>query len=409
MSSDIFLIAALIALFAAAVFFAIAETSLIRIPRVRAISMAEKGDRGAGTLVEILENLSPVLNAILLGALLSQIGAATVTGLLAQRMLGSVWVSASSVALTIVLFIYAEAIPKTYAVRNTDRVAKAVAIPVRVFERALRPLVALLVWLADLQMPGKGITTSPTVTEDELRKLASRAADEGQITLDDLDLIERAFRFGDRGVDDVMVPRTEIVGVPSSASISDALATALQSGHRRIAVFEESVEHIAGVVRVRDLIRVPDDDSDEPVAKIMTPPLVVPESKRVVDLLVQMRDEMQHMAVVVDEYGGTAGLVTIEDIAEELIGAFSDEAKKREVVALAGGSWSVPGTLPIEDLADLIDDQPPMGEWNTVAGFILHELGHMARVGDEVVYGAYVMRVTAADERRIQRVEVASR
>jgi len=264
----------------------------------------------------------------------------------------------------------------------------------------------VLVWFADLQMPGNGITMSPTVTEDELRRLASRAAREGQITEDDLAFIERAFRFGDRQVDDIMVPRPDIIGVPAAVSSEDALRVALESGHRRLPVYDESPDDITGFVRLRDLVALPAEKRSLPVGRLAEAPMVVPESKRVLDLLAEMQGAGVHIAVVVDEYGGTAGLVTVEDIAEELLGSISEEPGGSMVVALGEGRWSVDGGLPVEDLADLLHLEPPEGEWNTAAGLVIGLLGRLPKVGDVVTLTGARIRVSLVRGRRVTRLEI---
>ena len=392
---------------AVAVFVAAGETALLRISPVRAASLAAGGDRRAQRVLRLLDDLPQVLSAVLLTALLSQIGAATITGVLAQRWFGNLGVTLSSVVLTVLLFVYAEAIPKTYAVRHTDRVAFALAWPLSRLELILRPIVRALVWFADIQMPGKGVTTSPTVTEDELRRLASRAAKEGEITPEDLGLIERAFRLGDRRVDDIMVPRADIVAVAADATLDLALIVALEAGHRRLAVYADDSEDIVGVVLLRDLVRVPETRRDLlTVATLAAEPLVVPESKRVMDLLGEMQQSRIHLAVIVDEYGGTAGLVTVEDIAEELLGSLSESSDPVPVSQVADGRWSIDAALPIEDLAELVDAPLPEGDWNTVAGMIFALAGRVPEVGDEVEVPGYLLRVIGTRRRRITRVEV---
>ena len=392
---------------AVAVFVAAGETALLRISPVRAASLASGGDRRAQRVLRLLDDLPQVLSAVLLTALLSQIGAATITGVLAQRWFGNLGVTLSSVGLTVLLFVYAEAIPKTYAVRHTDRVAFALAWPLSRLELILRPIVRALVWFADIQMPGKGVTTSPTVTEDELRRLASRAAKEGEITPEDLGLIERAFRLGDRRVDDIMVPRADIVAVAADATLDLALIVALEAGHRRLAVYADDSEDIVGVVLLRDLVRVPETRRDLlTVATLAAEPLVVPESKRVMDLLEEMQQSRIHLAVIVDEYGGTAGLVTVEDIAEELLGSLSESSDPVPVSQVADGRWSIDAALPIEDLAELVDAPLPEGDWNTVAGMIFALAGRVPEVGDEVEVPGYLLRVIGTRRRRITRVEV---
>lgn len=408
MASDLPLILGLIASVLAAIFLAAAETAILRISPIRAITLAENDRRGR-RLQSLIDRLPAVLSAILLGALLTQIAAATLTGILAQRWFGTLGVTIASVVLTLFLFVYGEAIPKTFAVRHTDAVALVLAAPIGVLELLLRPVVGILVWFADIQMPGKGVTTSPTVTEDELRRLATRAAREGEITPEDLDLIERAFRFGDRRADDVMVPRTDIVAVDQDSTVEDALAVALRSGHRRLPVYEDTVEEISGLVTLKDLVRAEDDAGALPVRVLMTKPLVVPESKRIFDLLLEMQREHTHLAIVVDEYGGTAGLVTIEDIAEELLGSISEaDLGDAEAMTQTPGGWSIDGSVPVEDLEEMLDVDLPEGDWNTAAGLVMGLLGKVPAVGDEVEVDRYRMRVTQVRGRRVTRIEVRS-
>ncbi len=406
--ADIPLIALFFLAFGLSVFVAAGETAFLRMPAVRAEALAAEGSRSAGRLAALADRLSEVLNAILLVALLSQIFAATIAGILASRWFpGGLGVTVSSVVLTVVLFIYSEAIPKTFAVRHADRVALALAFPLSWLEAVVRPVVKVLVWVADLQMPGKGVVTSPTVTEDELRMLAGRAAHEGEITSEDLRLIERAFRVGDREVDDIMIPRTEIVAVNETTSVDEALGLALESGHRRLPVYKGSLENVDGMVRLRDLVGVPEERRKAlPVSRLAEETLVVPESKRVLDLLTEMQTSGIHMAVVVDEYGGTAGLVTVEDIAEELLGSITEQPSSDDVIELSPGRWSVDGSLPVEDVEELLGDDVEGADSNTLAGVVLALLGRLPQVGDRVEWHDHVFRVTAVRGRRIARVEV---
>ncbi len=404
---DLPLLFVLLGLFAFSVVIAAAETAFLRMPAVRVQALASVGSRRAVRLSALTHRLSQVLNAILLAALLAQIGAATVAGILADRWFGPLGVTIASAVLTFILFIYAEAIPKTFAVRHPDRVALALAFPLAVIEIVLRPLVRILVAIADLQMPGKTVVASPTVTEDELRMLASRAALEGQITTHDLELIERAFRFGDRQVDGIMVPRPDIVAVDENATAREAIEVALDAGHRRLLVYSGSPESMTGVVVVRDLLRIPEARRDQVTAGVLAdPPLVVPESKRILGLLTDMQASGTHIAVVVDEYGGTAGMVTIEDIAEEMLGSITDEPAIPDVVETGPESWMIDASMPVADLADLLETPLEDDEWTTAAGMVLGLLGRMPQVGDTVTYGRHAIRVVGVRGRRITRLEV---
>jgi CBS domain containing-hemolysin-like protein len=405
MPTDVVLIIVFVVAFGAAVFLAAAETSVLRISSVRAATLAREGGRRGKRLAQLIDRLPRVLNTILLTALLSQIVAATVVGILAERRFGSLGVTLASVVLTMSMFIYAEAIPKTYAVRHADRVGLALSGPVAVLEWVLRPVVGLLVAFADLQAPGKGITTSPTVTEHELRLLAGRAAAEGEIEASDVELIERAFRFGDRRTDDIMVPRTQVVGVPSDTPVEKAIQVALKAGHRRLVVYGADLDDVTGIARLRDLVAIPPDRAGIPVGHLSQEPLVVPETKRIVTLLREMQETGTHLAVVVDEYGGMAGLVTVEDIAEELLGSVSEDTFDEDFVRIGEASWSVNGLLPVEDLEAFMEVDFGAGEWNTVAGLVISHLGHLPVVGDQVSVSGCIMRVTAVRGRRAVRIE----
>lgn len=402
--SDAPLIALLVFALLFAVFLAAAETSLLRVSEARARAMAESGGRRAARLLHLVERLPEVLNLILLLALLSQIGAATITGVLAQRWWGNFGVTIASVVLTVFLYIYGEAIPKTYAVRHSLRTAMLVSAPISLLERLFRPLVGLLVWVADIQMPGRGITTSSAVTEDELRLLAGEAADEGTITEHDRMLIDRVFRFGDRRVDDIMVPRPEIVAVEEGTPVDDALEVALEAGHRRIPIYREDLEQVTGVVRLRDLIAGRDDLQQ--LSSVAFQPLVVPESKRITRLLAEMQESSNHLAIVVDEYGVTVGLVTIEDVAEELLGSITDEPEDSGVEAVGDGRWVATGSLPVEDFGEELGLQLPEGEWNTIAGMMLGLAGRLLSPGDHVEVAGHRMTVDSVQDRRITRVNI---
>ncbi len=405
---DLPLLGLLVLFFVLAVLFAAAEMALTRVSHLRIQTIAEQGNRTAKRLDGLLAALPRVINAILLVVLLVQIGAATVTGLLAERWFNNLGIVIASVVLTIVLFVYSEAIPKTYAFRNPTRVALVLTYPVALLEFLLRPVVRGLVWLADLHAPGKGVTLGPSITERELLSLAAEAEQEGEITRTDLDLIERAFRLGDRTAEEVMVPRTDIVAVEVSAPIDTAVELALRSGHRRLIVYESDLDEIVGVAYLRDLVQAAGHEPPPSLGSLVQPALVVSEWKRVVELLRDMQAEGTHLAVVVDEFGGTAGMLTIEDIAEELLGAVADEGEAAPVQlhTIAPGRWVVDGAMLVDDLAEFLGTDLPDGEWTTVAGLVMGLAGEVPRWGAEVEAAGFRFRVDLIIRRRIRRIEV---
>jgi len=405
--ADLPLLIALVVLFLLAILLAAAEAALLRVSRVRVEVHADHGDPGAVRLLGLVGDLPRVMNTVLLTVLLVQIGAATLSGVFAERHFGGIGITITSVVLTIILFVYAEAIPKTYAVRRPMAVARFVARPVRLLTWLLRPIVSVLIWFADLQAPGRGIAAQVGVSEEELRRLALQAARVGEIDPSDAELMERAFDLGDARVDEILVPRLDIVAVAGDRPLREALDAALASGHRRVPVFEGDLDNITGVVRLRELASAITGGSTGSVGDLAKAPLVVPESKRVIELLREMQDAGRHFAVVVDEHGGTAGIVTIEDVVAELVGEVADEGEPRlSPIRTAEGRLVVEATADVDELAEKLDTSLPRGDYHTVGGLVIDAAGRIPLVGDEVEIAGFVFKVLRGSKRRVRTLEV---
>jgi CBS domain containing-hemolysin-like protein len=404
---DISLLIALGILFLLAVFLAAAEASLLRVSRVRIEVLAEQGDPGADRLLGLVHDLPRVMNTVLLTVLLVQIGAATLSGVFAERHFGGIGITITSIVLTVVLFVYAEAIPKTYAVRHPLQVARFVARPVQGLTWVLQPVVSVLIWFADLQAPGRGIAGRVGVSEEELRRLALEAANVGEIEAVEAELVEKTFELGDTRVDQILVPRPDIVAVAAERPIEEALEIALGSGHRRIPVFEEDLDHITGVVRLRDLAAAVTKGHMGTVGDVASPPLVVPESKRVIELLREMQDAGRHFAVAVDEFGGTAGIVTIEDAVAELVGEVADEGERRQdPIRRMEDRLLVEASADVAALAAELEAELPSGEFHTVGGLVIDAAGRIPLVGEEIQIAGYSFRVVSGTTRRVRVLEV---
>ena len=407
---DLPLILVLIVLLGSAAVLAAAEASLIRVPRVRVEIEAEREDRRSRQLLSLLDDLPRVMNTVLLVVLLVQIAAATVTGILADRWFGSLGVTIASIVLTVVLFVYAEAIPKTYAVHHPMRVGRQVAPLVRFLSWLLRPVVTVLVKFADLQAPGSGIASRTSLSEEELRRLAAESASAGRIDSSDIELMERAFELGDLRVDAIQVPRTDIVAVAAETSVSGALDAALQAGHRRLPVYTGTVDRIVGVVRLRDLAEIVRDQGNRPVAEVAGPVHVVPESKRVIDLLREMQRGGVHLAVSVDEHGGTAGIVTIEDVVSELVGSVADEGERQPppIRQIEPNRWEVDASVDVDAVEHALGVDLPRGEWHTVGGMVMGVTGRIPRAGETLEAGPVRVQVLSASERRVKLVAMTT-
>jgi putative hemolysin len=411
LSESLPLLLLLIGLFVVAVFLAAAEASLLRVSGARARARAAEGDAPSARVAALIDDLPRVLNAVLLVVLLAQVGAATVAGFVAERHFGNLGVTLTSVGLTLVMFVYAEAIPKTLAVRRPLAVARLVSRPVGAMAWVLRPVVALLIRFADLQAPGHGITMPVSVTEAELRHMAAEAAHAGEIEHSDRDLIERAFRVGDAVVAEVIVPRIEMHAVNVTASADEALQEALRHGHRRLPVYRDDLDDVTGAVRLRDLARAVREESGEPVEALQRPVLIVPETKRVIEVLREMQRGGGPVAIVVDEHGGTTGMATVEDIVEELVGDIADaeHPEDPEIRRLADGRWVVKGSTDVDDLEVETGASFEPGDFHTVAGLVLQAAGHIPSPGETFEIGGWAFHVTDATRRRVRRVEMRRR
>jgi putative hemolysin len=410
LSDSIPLLGVLVGLVLVAAFLDAAETSLVRVSRVRLEVVAEQGDHAAARLLGLIHDLPRVLNAVLLSLVLVQVGAATLAGVVAERHFGNTGVTVASVLLTVVMFIYAEAIPKTVAVRHPLAVARFVVLPVTALAFVTRPIVAVLIFLADLQAPGKGIPSTSTVTEAELRRLAAEAAAAGEIAPADLDLIERSFSMGDTPVGAITVPRPDVIALPVETPLNEALGIALRSGHRRLPIYRSGLDEIVGVIRLHDLAAAVTAGWPTTLGELQQPVETVAETRTVRDVLRDMQASGHHLAVVIDEHGGTTGIVTVEDAVEELVGDL-DEAgrpRPRPVRRVAPGRWEVDASADLALLEEALGRDLPAGRWRTVAGMVIGAAGHLPKVGEAVRVPGFSIKVTAATRRRVVRVEVSA-
>ncbi|HVJ97328.1 MAG TPA: hemolysin family protein, partial [Acidimicrobiia bacterium] len=275
----------------------------------------------------------------------------------------------------------------TWAVQHSDRAALRTSgflwfvtgfTPIRWIVRGLLGFVNTI-------LPGKGLKQGPFVTEVEIRQMADVAAEEAEIESEERELIHSIFEFGDTVVREVMLPRTDMLVVEANATVDEAIEMAITAGKSRLPAYENSHDNIVGLVFLKDLVaRGAAGEGSEPVRQSLRPAHVVPESKRVAELLREMQKEKFHMAMVADEYGGTAGLVTMEDLLEEIVGEITDEydADEPAVERLPNGALRVPGRTPIDEVNELLDVDLPDEEWDTVGGLVFNTLGHVPEEGE---------------------------
>lgn len=386
--------------------FAMAESALAVISPARAAELAREGMRGAAALQAVAADAVRHINLLLLLRLLSELTATTLVALVAVDTFGPGWTAAlvTAGAMTVISFVVVGVAPRTIGRQHAYEVGRYTAPVLRWLGRVLGPLASLLIIIGNAVTPGKGFREGPFAsTQVELRELVDLAEQRGVVEHGEREMIHSVFALGDTIAREVMVPRTEMVWVESTKASEQALALALRSGFSRVPVIGESVDDVLGVVYLKDLARqVQEGGADTPVAHLMRVASFVPEFKPVDDLLSEMQAARTHLAIVIDEYGGTAGLITIEDILEEIVGEITDEydVERPPVERLDDGAVRVTGRLPVEDLGELFDVELPADEVETVAGLLAQALGRVPIPGARVSVGGLTLVAEGTTGRR---------
>jgi magnesium and cobalt exporter, CNNM family len=393
---------AVVALLALSAVLALIETSFTRLGAVGARALEGTHPDRAERLEPLLVQGERVLAPVLLLALSSHIVLATLLALVAADRWGAVGVAVAVAVEIVIVFVVAEAAPKAFALAESLRVAAALApVAERIAGLPLfAPLARALVRLGR----GRGQRPSPVVSEEDLIALAEAAADAAVIDAEESDLIESVFEFGDTIAREVMVPRSLMVTLAADDTVRDALHAVVEHGYTRFPVVGDGVDDIVGVVLSKDLVRSDlAGGGDRPLRRLLRPAHFVPETKRVAQLMPEMQQQQFHLAVVVDEYGGTAGLVTLEDLIEELVGEIVDEFDDESplVEELEGGTIRLSARMPVDDFSDLVEVDLPEGDWDTVGGLFYNLLGHVPEPGDAVELGGLRLAAEEVDGRRI--------
>jgi CBS domain containing-hemolysin-like protein len=409
----VLLVAAVAALILLAGFLAMAETSLTRTSRVKALTMAEENRRGAAALLRLVEHPERFLNAVLLLVLLCHLAAANIVAVLAEQAFGTIGLAVAVFFEVVVIFVVAEAVPKTYAVQHPERASLLVAPVVAAIAGfpLIRLLSRILIGISNVIVPGRGLKEGPFVSEEELLAMADVAVEEDVIQREERQLIHSIIEFGDTVVREVMVPRPDMVAIEARATVNDAMEVVMSAGFSRIPVYEQGIDDILGILYAKDLMRaVRDQRGDEPVRELVRQAPFVPETKRVAELMPEMQKAKTHMAVVVDEHGGTAGLVTLEDLIEELVGEIVDEydVEEARVEPLPDGGVRVNARMPIDELNELLGAAFPQEDFDTVGGLIFYLLGHVPTEGEAVDYDGHRLVAERVQGRRIGRVRIST-
>ena len=409
-------------------FFVAAEIAFVTVRRTRLDELADEGDRRAARALRLLKDPGRFLAVIqvaitFLGALASAVAAVSIVELLATPLSGVSWIGERAGALALLLvtllvsivsIVLGELIPKGFALANPDRIALAASGPISLFAKIVSPLVALLVLLTKGISKPFGIdpTRTPELSAAEIRLIVEQGSQQGVLEAEEEQMISAVMSLSDSKLHEVMVPRIDIVAIDQEATFDEAVEVVLKEGHSRTPLYRESVDHIVGILYAKDLLRLIAAGGPRPrLRDIMRPALFVPESQSVDDLLHELQRRKVHMAVVLDEYGGTAGLVTIEDLLEEIVGEIQDEFDEEEPmkVEIGPGEVILDGRADIDDLTELVEPALELEddeEYDTLGGFVYHRIGRVPVVGDAVVIEPFVITVIKVSGRRVGKVRV---
>ncbi|WP_049997710.1 hemolysin family protein [Halococcus sediminicola] len=394
-------------------FFSSSEIAMFSLASHRVEALVEEGTPGAATMADLKSNPHRLLVTILVGNNIVNIAMTSITtGLLALYYSQGAAVAISTFGITALVLLFGESAPKSYAVENTESWALTIARPLKLAEYGLLPLIVVFDYLTRqinrITGGGSAIETS-YVTRDEIQDIIETGEREGVIAEDEREMLQRIFRFNNTIAKEVMTPRLDVTAVTAEASIEEAIETCVQSGHARIPVCEGSLDNVIGTVHIRDLVRDLNygESGDLDLADLIRPTLHVPESKNVDELLTEMRRDRMRIAIVVDEFGTTEGLVSVEDMIEEIVGEILEGGEREPVEHIDDETVLVAGEVNIDEVNEALDIELPEGEeFETIAGFIFNRAGRLVEEGESIDYDGVEITVESVENTRITTARV---
>ena len=393
-------------------FFCSSETAFLSLQRVRLEHLVSTGVAGAERVSRMIKRPGKLLSVVLLGINVANTAAAALVTTLAVSAWGEEGIIIATVYVTIVILIFAETTPKTFAIRHSERLSLLYSQPLAMVSWLLTPFVLALSWITAgfTRALGGSTTPKPLASEEEIRTMISVGHQEGTMEAGEARMLHNVFEFGDRPVYEVMVPRPEVIAMEQGARLSDFLKLYAESPISRFPVYRENMDNVAGILSVKDVLMalargtITDEST---IDELVRPAYFAPESKRIGELFTEMRDKNYRMAVVVDEYGGTAGIVSLSRLVEEIVGPVGDElaAVEKDYEVINEFTFQVYGSMRIEQANEEMElDLPEGDDYETVAGFILSLLGHIPRLNEQLRYKGLKMVITDMRGPKIEKI-----
>lgn len=404
-------IAAIIILLLISAVCSATETAFSSCNRIRLKKLADDGSKSAKNALYICENFDKALTAILIGNNVVNILSSALATVLFTRKLGSSSVGAATLVMTVLVLIFGEILPKSLAKENSESFSVFMAAPLRAFMFILSPLIWLFTGLTKLvsRLAGKK-KGSPSITEEELKYIIDEIEDEGVLEEQESDLVRSALEFDEITIDRILVPRVSIVGIEIGDSIEKVKDLFVSTKYSRLPVYEKDLDHIIGIVHQADLFELYLSKKEKTIADIMKKPVYITETLRISEALKMMQREKVHMAVIIDQYGGTEGICTLEDIIEELVGEIYDESDGDDTsfVRLADGRVDISPDLSVTDFLERmeLDEDTIQTDMNSMGGWIMDMLDRIPQDGETILCPPFELSVKMEDEQKISRIRV---
>lgn len=402
----------LIALLVLSALFSSSETALTTVNRIRVRTLAGQGDKRAMTLLAVLQNPEKMLSVILIGNNVVNLYASSLATTVTLSLFGSKLVGVATGILTLAVLVFGEVAPKTMASRNAEQIALRAAGPVKMLMWLFTPLVFVVNNLARLVMklfgadrPGK----RELMTAEELRTIVQVGHEDGVIENSERKMIDNVFDFGDRSARDIMIPRIDMTCIDVEAGYDELMEVVREEKYTRIPVYKDSADTIVGILNIKDLL-FREQDKPFRIAELMRKPLFTYEQKKTSELMVEMRKNYTNLAIVLDEYGVTAGMVTMEDILEEIVGEIRDEYDRDEeksIRRIAPNTYLIEGNVKIDDVNEVLQLHLASEDYESIGGYVLEQLEHFPKEGECVTKGGISFTVTRMEQTRIAEVKLS--
>ncbi|GAA0086839.1 hemolysin family protein [Clostridium sp. CTA-7] len=393
-------------------FFSMSETALMALSKIRIRHMVEEGVKGAKLIEKLTEDPSRLLGAILIGNNIANIGASALATSIALKAFGEKGVGIVTIIMTILVLIFGEITPKSIAKQNSEKVALRVSNPINIIVRLFKPLVSIFTLISSLfirLLGGDPKATEPFITEEELKTMVGVSEEEGVLEDVEKEMIFNVFEFADAQVKDVMVQRVGVIAVDVNATYDEVINIIKTEQFSRIPVYNQNIDDVIGILNVKDLIIASQSKENFNVSDYMREPYYTFEFKKITELFSEMKDTRNHMAVVLDEYGGNVGIVTIEDLIEEIVGEIEDEYDDEEdsdIIVVKEDEYIVDGSARLDHIGDLIGVTMESEEFDSVGGLVIGELGRFPEQSEEVRLNNIRFVVEEVDKNRIKKVRI---